>query len=171
MTSFAIIYVWFYCSFCNLTTAFAVQINGVVAPNDLRDIAAANYSVLTIIILSLIGTYVWFHNKTVRKQKPANAIGRDRDGRLMDEGDNAQESNEYHEKYEWLYMYMSMWCSWCNYYGIFKAQHVLWVLIHWLCALYCYCGSSLRIYSMSMVCSDLSFQMHVWGVTADKKIC
>ena len=89
-----------YFSFCNLTTAFAVQINGVVAPNDLRDIAAANYSVLTIIILSLIGTYVWFHNKTVRKQKPANAIGRDRDGRLMDEGDNAQEPNEFHEKYD-----------------------------------------------------------------------
>ena len=90
----------FYFSFCNLTTAFAVQINGVVAPNDLRDIAAANYSVLTIIILSLIGTYVRFHNKTVRKQKPVNAIGRDRDGRLMDEGDNAQEPNEFHEKYD-----------------------------------------------------------------------
>ena len=55
-------------SFCNLSATFAVRIEGIEIPSDLPDIAAANYAVLTGILLGLTATYIWFHRHTVNKQ-------------------------------------------------------------------------------------------------------
>ncbi|XP_067942008.1 cation channel sperm-associated auxiliary subunit epsilon-like [Watersipora subatra] len=57
-------------SFCDLSATFAVTIKGIVVPRDLKDIALANYAVLTAIVLSLIATYVWFHRRTIDRQIP-----------------------------------------------------------------------------------------------------
>lgn len=55
-------------SFCNLSAKFAVTIKGIEVPRDLRDIAAANYAILTGILLALVATYVWFHRSLMKKE-------------------------------------------------------------------------------------------------------
>ena len=47
---------------------FAVRIKGIEIPSDLRDIAAANYAVLTGILIAFVATYIWFHRHNVSKQ-------------------------------------------------------------------------------------------------------
>jgi len=58
---------------------FAVRIKGVKPPNDLSSIAQANYVVLVTVLLTLAGTYFWFHRRTINNAKKAQTAQEDPD--------------------------------------------------------------------------------------------